>query len=154
MTKRLLDLGVMLRRRFALCAFCVLPALGIGVHTRHASFVATFIPACSGTGVPPSVRPKFASAEPPKPRPKSSHVEVYQRGQKPGRAYEMLGEVGVLAHSSHTSIDELTTYAKRAALHMGGDALVEMWWDDAASVRPKAGEQGMLYLSANVVRWQ
>ena len=141
-------------RRSALLAAFILPALGIGVHTPHSSFVATFIPACSGPGVAPSVRTRFASAARPAARPKSSTVDVFPRGQKPGRTYELVGDVGVLAHSSHTGMEELTTYAKRAAQQMGGDAIVDVWVDDAASVHPRAGEQGMLYLTASVARWQ
>ena len=154
MLRRLLEFTRTLPRRFALIMFWALPAVGIGVHTPHASFVATFIPACSGPGVAPTVRTRFASAARPAPRPKSSYVEVYDRGRKPDRTYELLGEVGVLSHSSHTSTEELTACAKRAAHQMGGDAIVDVWLDDAASVRPTAGEQGMLYLTASVVRWQ
>jgi len=131
-----------------------LPAMGIGFQTPHGSVIATFIPACPGPGVAPSVKTKFAPGVRPAPRSRSSTVAVFSRGQGPGRAYQVLGEVGVLAHSSHTGVDQLTAYAKRAALDMGGDAIVDTWWDDAASVRPKAGEQGMLYLTASVVRWQ
>ena len=154
MLKRLLELTRMPSHRFALLAFCALPAVGFGVHTPHTSFVATFIPACSGPGVAPTVRTRFVSGVRPSPRPKSSPVDVFPRGQAPGRTYEMLGEVGVLSHSSHTGVEDLTTYARRAAQQMGGDAIVDVWCDDAASVRPGAGEQGMLYLTASVVRWQ
>jgi len=149
MLKRLL--GHMRTSRFGLLAACVLPALGIGVHAPHASFVATYISSCSG-GVAPSVRTKFTSAARPRSRPKSSPVDVYRRGHGPDRKYEVLGEVGVLAHSSSTGEDELTRYASQAARTMGGDAIVDVWWDDAAAA--KAGEQGMKYLTANVVRWQ
>src|SRR5262252_9991117 len=99
MLKRLL--GHMRTSRFGLLAACVLPALGIGVHAPHASFVATYISSCSG-GVAPSVRTKFTSAARPRSRPKSSPVDVYRRGHGPDRKYEVLGEVGVLAHSSST----------------------------------------------------
>jgi hypothetical protein len=145
------------RRRLGLLATCLLPAaFGVGVHTPHTGFLATHTFACTGpgSGVAPSVRTTYASAERQRPRPKSSTVSVYSHDQTPERAYEVLGEVGVLAHSSHTGIDELTRYAEGAARQMGGDAIIDMSWDDAASVRPKAGEQGMLYLSGSVVRWQ
>ena len=154
MLDRLLELARTLRRRFALIMFWALPAVGIGVHTPHTSFVATFIPACSGPGVAPTVRTRFVAAVRSAPQPRSSNVDVFPRGQKPARTYELLGEVGVLSHSTHTSTEDLTTYAKRAAHQMGGDAIVDVWWDDAANVRPRAGEQGMLYLTASVVRWQ
>ena len=144
----------MAARMLGLLAVCVLPALGISVRTPHASFIATFFYACPGPGVAPTVRTKHTSAVRPAPRPRSSLVEVFHRGQTPGRTYELLGEVGVLSHSSHTGVDELTTYAERAARQMGGDAIVNVRWDDAASVRPKAGEQGMLYLTARVARWR
>ena len=145
-----------MRRRLGLLATCLLPAaFGVGIHTPHA-FIATHTFACTGpgSGVAPSVRTTYASAERLRPRPKSSLVAVYSRDQKPARAYEVIGQVGVLAHSSHTGTDELTRYAEGAARQMGGDAIIEVSLDDAASVRPKAGEQGMLYLSGSVVRWQ
>jgi len=59
-----------------------------------------------------------------------------------------------VAPSSYTGRDELTRYAEGAARQMGGDAIIDVRLDDAASVQPKAGEQGMLYLSGSVVRWQ
>jgi len=153
MTKRLMGLQGMVRR-FGLYAACALPAFGIGIHTPRANFVATYISACQGTGVAPSVRIQWASAARHTARPRSSSVEVYPRGRSIDRTYDVLGEVGVLAHSSHTGVDVLSDYAQRTARKMGGDAIIDVWYDDAASVRPKAGEQGMLYLTARVVRWQ
>src|SRR5262249_9490254 len=110
--------------------------------------------ACEGTDVAPSVRITYAAGEHARPRPTAASVEVYHRGQATSRAFDVIGKVGVLSHSSHTFDNVLTDYAQRAARQMGGDAIVDLHVDDAASVRPKAGEQGMLSLSASVVRWQ
>jgi len=55
-------------RRLATYALCTLPAFGFGLHVPQSSFVATYLPACGGTGVAPSVRTKFASAAHPAPK--------------------------------------------------------------------------------------
>jgi len=155
--KRLMNLPKLRPHRLGLLATCLLPAaFGVGMRTPHTGFLATHTFACSGpgSGVAPSVRTTYTSAGRQRPRSKSSIVTVYSRDEKPARTYEVLGEIGVLAHSSHTGQDELTRYAEGAARQMGGDAIIDVRLDDAASVQPKAGEQGMLYLSGSVVRWQ
>src|SRR5262252_9119067 len=136
MMKHLMNLPRIRRRRLGLLATCLLPAaFGVGVHTPHVGFLATHTFACPGpgSGIAPSVRTTYASAERYRPRAKSEPFHVYKRDQAPGRAYELLGQVGVLAHSSHTGIDELTRYAEGAARQMGGDAIIDVSWDDAAS---------------------
>ena len=60
----------------------------------------------------------------------------------------------MLASGSRTSIDELTDWAKRGARRLGGDAIVNVIVDDAASVQPKAGPVGLLCLTASVVSWE
>jgi len=155
--KHLVNLPKLRPRRLGLLATCLLPAaFGVGMRAPHRGFLATHTFACpgSGSGVAPSVRTTYASSERQRPRSKSSVVTVYTREEKPARTYELLGEIGVLAHSSDTGRDELTRYAEGAARQMGGDAIIDVRLDDAASVQPKAGEQGMLYLSGSVVRWQ
>ena len=139
-------------RRAAALAVCALPALGIGVHTETQDFVASFFYACSGSDAAPSVKIRYAGSQRLARRPESSSVELYARGVDPGRKYRVLGEVDVLAHSTQTHPDEFTERAKRAARQMGGDAIVDWWWDDAANMRPKAGDQGRLCYRGVVVR--
>jgi hypothetical protein len=131
-----------------------LPALGIGVPATHSSFVATFFYACGGVHHAPHVRMEYVTAKRSAPRPASSFVEVYDLGQAPTRHYQILGKVEVLASSAHTDIGELKDYARRSARRMGGDAIVEVDVQDAASTQPRAGEQGLLVLRASVARWE
>ena len=152
--RRLLERLRARSHRYVALAACALPALGVGLPARHGGVVATFFYACPGPGVAPTVRTSFTAAARPAPRPKSAKVDVYLRGRKPARRYQLVGTVDVLAHSSHTGVDELQGRAMRAARQMGGDAIVDVWYDDAANVRPRAGEQGMLYLTASVARWE
>src|SRR5438046_406964 len=117
--------------RFAALMLCALPALGIGVRTPHSNFVATFFYACPGSEPAPRVRMTYAVASRPRPRAASSPVDIYVRGQAPNRRYQLVGEVDVLAGSGRTSIRELTDHASRGARRMGGDAIVDVWWEDA-----------------------
>jgi hypothetical protein len=78
---------------------------------------------------------------------------VFEGDAKPTRTYEPVGSVLVVAHVFGTGPSELTDHAMRAARQMGGDALVNVRVDDAASLRPPAGPVGRLALMAAVVRW-
>ena len=137
--------------RIGLLALCVLPALGFDALVPRSLPVATYISACGGSGQSPTVHTSYATARRPAPRPKSAPVEVYM-GDVPTRTYESVGSVLVLTHVSGTG-GELTDIAKRAAREMGGDALVNVQIDDAASLHPPAGPVGRLGLRAAVVRW-
>ena len=131
-----------------------LPAVGVGVPATHASFVASFFYACGGSHHAPRVRTEYTAAGRPAPRPAASPVGVYMLGHAPARRYQTLGKVEVLATSTYTRTDELTEYASRSARRMGGDAIVDVDWQDAASTHPKAGDQGLLILTAVVARWE
>jgi hypothetical protein len=139
--------------RIGLMALCVLPALGFGVHVPGPLPVASYISACGGSGQSPTVRTSYVTARRPAPRPKSAPVEMFEGEAKPTRTYEAVGSVLVLAHVSGTGSGELTDRAMQAAREMGGDALVDVHIDDAASLEPPAGPVGRLGLRASVVRW-
>jgi hypothetical protein len=81
-------------------------------------------------------------------------VEVFELGHAPARHYRILGKVEVLATSTYTRTDELTDYARRSARRMGGDAIVDVDVQDAASTHPRAGERGLLVLTAGVACWE
>lgn len=140
--------------RALLLSFCLLPAFGAGVPARHTGVVASFIYSCDASNPDPRVRTSYTAEGRPRPRPNSATVEVFQRGQVPSRAYVAIGEVSVLASTSRWSVEALTDWAKRGARRLGGDAILDVSWDDAASVRPPAGSVGRLYLTATVVRWE
>jgi hypothetical protein len=140
--------------RLALATLCVLPALGTRVHTPHTSYVASFMYACDASTPDPYLRTKSTFAGRLKPRPRLSPVEIYQRGQSPTRHYQLVGEVQVLASSGRMTLAELTDWALRGARKLGGDAIVDVTCVDAASAQPKAGDVGLLYLTASVVRWE
>lgn len=131
-----------------------LQAVGFGVPATHPGFVASYFFACSGTRHAPRVRTVYTATGRPVPRPASSPVLVYHLGQPPQRAYHVVGKVEVLATSTYTRTDELTGYAIRSARRMGGDAIVDVDWQDAASTQPRAGERGLLVLTAGVACWQ
>jgi hypothetical protein len=134
-------------RLAALVAF-TLPTLGITM--PHGGVVATFFPACPGTRVAPTVRKHWASGDRPSPYPKSKLVTIYTRGMTPPSGYRVIGTVSVVSHTSETQLIDLRQHAQRAAREMGGDALVDLQWDDAAHAR--IGELGKLCLTANVAR--
>jgi hypothetical protein len=140
--------------RVLLFTFCLLPALGVGLPSRHTNVVASFIYSCDASNPEPRVRTTFTAAGRPRPRSRSATVEVFQRGHSPARKYVPIGEVSVLASSSRMSVDELTDWAQGGARRLGGDAIVNVSYEDAASVQPKAGPVGLLYLTASVVRWE
>lgn len=140
--------------RLATAALCLLPAFGVGVHTPHANLIASFFYACDGSHSTPRVRTKYTAAARPTPRPSSFLIEVYEHGQPPARRYRLVGEVQVLASSGRSGPDELTEYAIRGARKLGGDAIVDVSLCDAASAKPKAGDVGLLYLTASVARWE
>jgi hypothetical protein len=127
---------------------CTVPALGISM--PHGGVVATFFPACPGTHVAPTVRKRWTTDDRPSPCPKSTLVTIYTRGMTPPSGYRVIGTVSVVSHSSETQLIDLRQHAQRAAREMGGDALVDLYWDDAAHAR--AGELGKLCLTANVAR--
>ena len=139
--------------RFALFAFCVLPALAVNMPARHPNVVASFIFSCDASDPEPRLRTRYTAEGRPRPREKSAKVEVFPPGALPARRYESIGEVSVLASGSRTSVEQLTNWAIRGARKLGGDALVNLNYDDAASMKPKAGPVGLLCLTATVVRW-
>lgn len=139
--------------RVLLLTICLLPAVGVGTPARHAGFVASFIYSCDASAPQPRLRTTWTGPGRPHPRSRLSTVEVFPRGKSPAKKFVPIGEVNVLASGSRTSVDELTDWAKRGARRLGGDAIVNVNWDDAASVKPKAGPVGLLYLTATVVRW-
>jgi hypothetical protein len=131
-----------------------LPVAGVGVPATHGSFVASFFYSCGESHHAPRVRTKYTAAGRPAPRPALSPVAIYELGHAPTRRYQILGKVEVLATSTYTRTAELTEYARRSARRMGGDAIVDVDWQDAASTQPRAGEQGLLILTAVVARWE
>ena len=137
--------------RIGLLALCVLPALAFGAHVPGSLPVATYISACGGSGQSPTVTKTYATSHHPPARPRDANVEVYA-GNVPTRAYEPVGSVLVLTHVSGSG-PTLTNIATRAAREMGGDALVSVQIDDAASLHPPGGPVGRLGLRASVVRW-
>ena len=139
--------------RLVLLGLCVLPALALNMPTRHSNVVATFIYSCDASNPAPKLRTTWTAQGRPRPRDKAATVEVFQSGWPPAKKYDAIGEVSVLASGPRTSVDELTEWAKQGARRLGGDALVNLSYDDAASVKPKAGPVGLLYLTATVVRW-
>ncbi len=140
--------------RIALLTFCLLPVLGIGGQAKHANFVTSFMYSCDASSPDPRLRTTWTAAGNPKPRAKAAFVEVFQHGLPPARKYVPVGAVNVLASSGRMTVDELTQWAKRGARKLGGDAIVDVQCEDAASVQPKAGPVGLLYLTAGVVRWE
>src|SRR6185295_8487106 len=141
--------------RLAVVVVCVLPALGVNPRVVGTGPVASFFYACPGADNAPSVhvRHAFKGGGPP-PRPKTSPIDVYERGRAIDRANELLGSVQVVSNSTHQDARQLTERAVQAARQMGGDAIVDVYVDDAANVQPKAGERGSLCLTANVLRWK
>lgn len=140
-------------RQLALLALCLMPALGLAPAGRPA-VVASFIHSCDASNPDPRVRTRYSGPGRPSSRPASAPVEVYEPGRTPPRKFVAIGEVDVLASGSRTPVSELTEWAQRGARRLGGDALVNVRWDDAASVKPPAGPVGLLYLTATVVRWE
>jgi len=137
-----------------LLAICLLPGIGVSMPAHHAGVVATFLYSCDASPPRPRLRTTWTAEGRPSPRPDTAAVEVFRRGQEPARAYVTIGEVSVLASGPRTPVSDLTRWAQRGARQLGGDAIVDVSWDDAASVRPKAGPVGLLYLTARVVRWE
>ena len=141
--------------RSSWCAIVILSALpGLAVEspTTRSWYVASFIPGCEQFG--PSVHAEYTSAGRPAPREASAPVDVYLRGHDPARRYQIVGKLELLARSRNTSVENLVDHARRAARGMGGDALLETWPRDAASLEPPRGESGRLYLTASVIRWE
>lgn len=140
--------------RWLLLALCLAPLVGFARPHARPAVVASFIHSCDASDPRPRLRTHFTAAGRPASRPDSATVAVFARAQMPARRYVVLGDVNVLASGSRTSVDELTDWARRGARRLGGDALVDLTWDDAAHVQPPAGPVGLLYLTATVVRWE
>jgi hypothetical protein len=140
--------------RLVLLAYCLLPAVGVSVPAGHTNFVATFMYSCDASDPEPRLRTTYTAAGRPRPRSNTSWVETFPQGQAPARKFVVIGEVSVLASGPRTSVDQLTDCAKRGARRLGGDAIVNVSWDDAAHVQPKAGPVGLKYLTASVVSWE
>ncbi len=140
-------------RRYAALAACALPAVGIGVRTKTHDVIASFVYACPGSGVAPTVRVRYADARRLAPRPASSPVGLYEGGRKPASAYRVIGEIELVLHDNDTGFDTAERRAKQEARRMGGDAIVDWRWDDAAKARPPAGEQGRLCFRGSVIRF-
>lgn len=135
--------------RSALLALSVLPAFAFGPHAPGRLPVGTFFYACTES---PFIIQRYPRSRPAPP--KYSLVEVYDRGKSPARTFERVGDVRLVAHRSGVATSELTHRAILAAQLMGGDALVDVYFADAASLKPKAGDAGSLCLVASVVQWK
>lgn len=144
----------MILNRLALAALCVLPALATRLPAPGTPIVATFMYACDSEEPRPKLTTHYTGEGRPQPKPKDAPVWLYEKGQEPGRAFEVIGEVQVLSSSSRTGPDVLKDWAIRGARELGGDAVVAVVVDDAGSVSPKAGPVGLLHLKASVARWQ
>lgn len=138
--------------RVLLFACCLLPALAFPLPGRPAAVVATFLPSCDASPPRPRLTTTYTAAGRPHAKPADAPVEVFEREADPARRWVALGEVRVLASGPRTSVDDLTDWAKRGARRLGGDALVDVRIDDAASATPPAGPVGLLVLQARVVR--
>ncbi len=139
--------------RALLLAACLLPALGLAMPGRP-GLVATFASSCDSGSPHPRMRAIYTAEGKPHARPASTPIEMFGRGAAPERKFVKIGDVSVLASDSRQAVDELTDWAKRGARQIGGDAIVNVGWNDAASVKPPAGPVGLKYLTADVVRWQ
>lgn|SRR5512134_3372110 len=139
--------------RFAMLGLCLLPAVGLEVRTPHASFVASFFYACPERLFEPNVQTKPAADKVYKPRPESSPVGVFLRGNEPTRQYLIVGKVEILGLSRSTTVNNLILRASADARRLGGDALVDVAWGEFAGVRRESSEPAVLRLTANVARW-
>ena len=144
----------LLLNRLALVTLCLLTAVAVELHSAPRPLLASFMYSCDASAPRPHVTTKYTAAGRPRAKPDLAPVAIYERGKSPDRAYETLGEVHVLAAGSRMSVSELDSWAIKGARKLGGDAIVDVWYEDAAQVSPKAGDPGLLYLSASVVRWQ
>lgn len=135
--------------RSTLLALSILPAFAFGPHVPGMLPVGTFFYACTES---PFIIQRYPKSRPAPPS--YSLVEVYDRGKPPARTFERVGDVRLVARGSRAATSELTHRAILAARLMGGDALVDVYFADAAKLEPKAGESGALCLTASVVRWQ
>ena len=140
--------------RLALAALCLLPAAGVTVRGAGAPLVASFFYSCDASNPDPRLRTRYTAAGKPKARPASAYIEVFDEGRLPERRYRVVGTVDVLASGSRTSVSELKTWASRGARKLGGDAIIDVACVDAGSAQPKAGDVGLLYLTASVVNWE
>ena len=140
--------------RSMMLALCLLPAVGIQVLTPQAPLIATFMYACESAEPRPRLETRYLAAGKPVARPASALVESFEKGHAPARHYRVVGQVRVLASTVRTDVGTLKDWARKGARKLGGDALVELAIEDAASVVPKAGDVGLLYLTASVVRWE
>ncbi len=136
----------------AIVVLSVLPNLAVEGPTTRQWFVTSFVPGCEQ--FVPRVRSEYTAAGRPTPRDASAPVDVYLRGHEPVRPYQVVGKLELLARSRNTSLENLVDHARRTARGMGGDALLETWPRDAASLEPPRGERGRLYLTASVIRWE
>ncbi len=148
------DLMPLLLNRLALATLCLLPAAAMELHSPSRPLLASFMYSCDASTPQPRVTTKYTAAGRPRAKPDLAPVAIYERGKSPDRAYETIGEVHVLAAGSRMAVSELDSWAIKGARKLGGDAIVDVWYEDAAQVSPKAGDPGLLYLSASVVRWQ
>ncbi len=141
--------------RLALALLCALPAFSWNVGTANRPLLATFMYACDNSTPEPKLTTTYAAAGKPSPKGASDYVAVYRKGgDAPEQAFDRIGQVQVLASTSRMTVSELEDWARRGARQLGGDALTELAWDDAASVTPKAGPVGLLVVRADVVRWR
>lgn len=144
----------MTANRLMLVALCLLPAAGVSGRDAGAPLVASFFYSCDASNPDPRLRTHWTAAGKPRARPASAYVEVFDAGMQPTRRYRVVGTVDVLASGSRTSIGELKTWASRGARKLGGDAIIDVTCVDAGSTQPKAGDVGLLYLTASVVNWE
>ncbi len=140
--------------RLALIILCVLPAFAVNVGHRDSPLLATFMYACDADHPEPRLTTVYTGEGKAKPKAASDPVALFDAGQEPARHYRVIGEVKVLANSHETSVDDLKTWAARGARKLGGDALVAVRCDDAASMTPQAGPVGLLALTATVAQWE
>jgi hypothetical protein len=135
-----------------LVALCAVPALGFNARTPD-GYVASFYFACPEYKLPARVRIMSYSKERFEPR-TDWPIRQFERGMPPQRAFQVLGEVEVLARGHKTTLADLREKATKAAEKMGGDALVDVAWRDAGRTEPKIGERGLYVLTAKIVRWE
>ena len=84
----------------------------------------TYVPGCEF--LRPVVRSQYSGVHLPVPRSRNAAVEMFLSGNDPTRSYVVLGTVSVQARSRNTSLSNLMHYAQREARRMGGDAIIDI----------------------------
>ena len=133
-------------RRVLACLWLSLAALGWGAPDASSpAIVASFIPACPG--LQPNVTVIYTGPGEPVAKPSGSEIRVFIAGAAPKVAYHELGAVRVTARGRQTTFSDLVSAAGRAALRLGGDAIISQ------TPEPRGGDRGSRSVTARIVAW-